>query len=148
MSGAERGATYGMSGRASRAGRAGCRVWLIVFGIVDLSAGLDGIGFNYGGGETLSSKVIIHSQIPEPTQSVIAAGTRTYILIHPTKRRQAPVPDSNCVLIHVSSMRRSEFSVGARNRGLGLAKTQRSSELDRSIIQASHGTRFPPLTRE
>ena len=48
----------GMSGRASRAGRAGCRVWLIVFGIVDLSAGLDGIGFNYGGGETLSSKVI------------------------------------------------------------------------------------------
>ena len=33
-------------------------MWLIMFGIVDLSAELDGIGFNYGGGETLSSKVI------------------------------------------------------------------------------------------
>ena len=51
-------------GRARRNGtsgrRAGCRMWLIVFGIIDLSAGLDGIGFNYGGGETLSSKVTIY----------------------------------------------------------------------------------------
>ena len=47
----------GMSGRASRARRAGCQMWLIMFDIVDLSAELDGIGFNYGGGETLSSKV-------------------------------------------------------------------------------------------
>ena len=43
----------------------------------------------------------------------------------------------------LSSMRRSEFSVGAWNRGLGLA-TSHDSALGRSII---HRTRFPPFTR-